>query len=204
MLESTQMENKDRRNFNRLEVALPFRCRLMSKQDYGRGPQEIALTDNPFTSWFSDQRPPLPLNAGENDESGSYYRKITEYLEITERKISLLSQIIFQPSMRDFFHQPPIPLTLSATGVSFPAAQALAVDSRIRLTFFLPHAALLVNVQARILRSLARESRDPKQAYLIAAQFIDPGQEIEDEIARFIILSERKQLRRRHHHEEKA
>ena len=94
-------------------------------------------------------------------------------------------------------------LTLSATGVSFPAAEALDAGTKVLLTFFLPYAAQMVRVRALILRSTIRESRNPKQACLIAAQFVDPGQEMEDEIARFIIVSESKQLRQTHrHHEE--
>ncbi len=199
------MEDKDRRNYNRLNVSL-----LFSWQPLTAGLREgilpaLAATDNPFASWFMDLRPPLSPNSGESDELNSYYRKFREYLEITERKISLLSQIIFQPSMRKFFQQPPLPLSLSATGISFPAAEPLDAGTKVMLTFFLPHAAQLVGVRALILRSTIRESRNPKQAFLIAAQFIDPGQEIEDEIARFIILSERKQLHQvRRHHEEKA
>ncbi len=195
----------DRRNYNRLKVSLLFNCRPLEEDDAAEHRPFSAIGDNPFVSWFLDLRPTPPPANGENDEAVVYYRKMTEYLEIVERKITLLSQIIFQPAMNDFFRQPPVPLTLSATGVSFPAARELAVGSRVLLTFFLPHAARLLAVPGLILRSTARESRDPRQACLIAAQFVDLDQEIEDEIARFIILSERKQLRQvRQHHEEKA
>jgi len=199
------MEDKDRRDYNRLNVSLLFSWQPLTVElEEGILPAFTAA-DNPFASWFLDLRPPLPPNSGESDELNSYYRKFNKYLEITERKISLLSQIIFQPSMREFFRQPPLPLSLSATGLSFPAAEPLDSGTKVLLTFFLPYAAQLVRVRALILRSTMRESRNPKQACLIAAQFIDLGQEMEDEIARFIILSERKQLRQaRRHHEEKA
>jgi len=199
------MEDKDRRDYNRLNVSLLFSWQPLTVElEEGILPAFTAA-DNPFASWFLDLRPPLPPNSGESDELNSYYRKFNKYLEITERKISLLSQIIFQPSMREFFRQPPLPLSLSATGLSFPAAEPLDSGTKVLLTFFLPYAAQLVRVRALILRSTMRESRNPKQACLIAAQFIDLGQEMEDEIARFIILSERKQLRQAHrHHEEKA
>ena len=199
------MEDKDRRNYNRLNVSLLFSWQpLTAELEEGILPAFTAA-DNPFASWFLDLRPPLPPNSGESDELNSYYRKFNKYLEITERKISLLSQIIFQPSMREFFQQPPLPLSLSATGLSFPAAEPLDAGTKVLLTFFLPYAAQLVRVRALILRSTMRESRNQKQTCLIAAQFIDLGQEMEDEIARFIILSERKQLRQaRRHHEEKA
>ena len=163
----------------------------------------LASTDNPFSSWFMDLRPPLPPNSGENDELSSYYRKFSKYLEIMERKISLLSQLIFQPPMQEFFRQQPCSLTLSATGISFPAATSLAAGTHVLLTFFLPSSAQLIRVKASILRSMIQESRDPKHAFLIAAQFIDPGQEIEDEIARFIIVSEREKLCQAHRHHEK-
>jgi len=199
------MEDKDRRDYNRLNVSLLFSWQpLTAELEEGILPAFTAA-DNPFASWFLDLRPPLPPNSGESDELNSYYRKFNKYLEITERKISLLSQIIFQPSMREFFRQPPLPLSLSATGLSFPAAEPLDSGTKVLLTFFLPYAAQLVRVRALILRSTMRESRNQKQTCLIAAQFIDLGQEMEDEIARFIILSERKQLRQaRRHHEEKA
>jgi hypothetical protein len=199
------MDEKERRNYNRLDVSLLFSWQpLTAELEEGMLPA-LAATDNPFASWFMDLRPPLPPNSGESDELNSYYRKFSEYLKIMERKIALLSQIIFQPPMQEFFRQQPLPLTLSATGVSFPAAEPLDSGTKVLLTFFLPYAAQLVRVRALILRSTSRESRNPKQAYLIAAQFIDLGQDIEDEIARFIILSERKQLRQnRRHHEENA
>ncbi|MEA3240440.1 MAG: PilZ domain-containing protein [Pseudomonadota bacterium] len=199
------MEDKDRRNYNRLDVSLLFSWQpLTAELEEGMLPA-LAAADNPFASWFMELRPPLPPNSGENDELNSYYRKFSEYQEIIERKISLLSQIIFQPPMQEFFRQQPLPLSLSATGVSFPAAEPLDAGAQVLLTFFLPYAAQLVRVRANILRSTIRESRDPKQACLIAAQFVDLGQEIEDEIARFIILSERKQLRQaRLHHEKNA
>ena len=199
------MDENDRRNYNRLNVSLLFSWQsLTAELEEGVLPA-LATADNPFASWFMELRPPLPPNSGESDELGSYYRKFSKYLEIMERKISLLSQIIFQPPMQEFFRQQPLPLTLSATGLSFPAAEPLDSGTRVLLTFFLPYAAQLVRVRALILRSTIRESRNRKQAYLIAAQFINPGMEIEDEIARFIILSERKQLRQAHrHHEENA
>lgn len=198
------MENKDRRNFNRLDVALPFSCQLITDGDDSQNLLAVMAADNPFSSWYTDLRPSLPANSGENDELNSYYRKITEYLEIVERKISLLSSIIFQVPIQEFFRQQHLLLTLSATGVSFPAAKSLEPGADVLLTFYLPHAAQLVQTRARILRSTARENRDPQKAYLIAAQFVDLTQKMEDEIARFIILSERKQLRQTHHHEEKA
>ena len=199
------MNDKDRRNYNRLNVSLLFSWQpLTAELEEGILPA-LAAADNPFASWFMDLRPPLPPNSGESDELNSYYRKFSEYLEIIERKISLLSQIIFQPPMQKFFRQQPLPLTLSATGVSFPAAEPLESGTKVLLTFFLPYAAQMVRVRALILRSTIRESRNPKQACLIAAQFVDLSQEMEDEIARFIILSERKQLRQtRRHHEENA
>jgi len=205
MLESKPMNDKNRRNYNRLNVSLLFSCQpLTAELEEGILPA-LASTDNPFSSWFMDLRPPLPPNSGENDELNSYYRKFGGYMEIMERKISLLSQILFQPPIQEFFRQPPLPLTLSATGVSFPAAKPLEPGVDLLLTFYLPHAAQLVQTRARILRSSARENRDPQQAYLIAAQFVELSQKMEDEIARFIILSERKQLRQNlRHHEEKA
>jgi len=200
------METHDRRSYNRLEVSLLFSCRPLEGNSDGKKHllPPAAGGDNPFASWFLDLRPTPPIN-GDNDEANTYYRKMTDYLEIVERKITLLSQIIFQPAMNDFFRQPPVPLTLSATGVSFPAAEALKVGKLLLLTFFLPHAARLVTVKGRVLRSTSRESRNQRQAYLVAAQFLDLSLETEDEIARFIILSERKLLRQTHqHHEEKA
>jgi hypothetical protein len=199
------MEAHDRRSYNRLEVSLLFSCQPLGPDEKAERLPLSTTGDNPFASWFLDLRPTPPPANGENDEAVVYYRKMTEYLEIVERKITLLSRIIFQPAMNDFFRQPPVPLSLSATGVSFPAAAPLDVGSRVLLTFFLPHAARLIAVPGLILRSTVRESRDSRQACLVAAQFMDLDQETEDEIARFIILSERKQLRQaRQHHEEKA
>lgn len=199
------MDEMDRRNYNRLEVFLLFSCKPLASELTGKNSAALTAADNPFAPWFREQRPPLPPSSGELDELTAYYRKITHYLEMTERKISLLSRIIFQPSLQKFFQQQPLSVTLSATGVSFPAPKPIETGSRVQLTFFLPHNAQLINTQALILRSLMQESRDPKQAYVIAAQFVDLAQEIEDEIARFIIISERKQLHQsRCHHEEKA
>ena len=196
------MDEKDRRNYNRLNVALLFSWQPLTPELKEKSLPAIDAGDNPFSSWFMDLRPPVSPNSGENDELNGYYRKFSEYLEIIERKISLLSQIIFQPPMKEFFQQPQLPLTLSATGVSFPAAQTLAPGTDVLLTFYLPHAAQLVRTRAKILRSTPLENRDPKQACIIAAQFVDLGMEIEDEIVRFIILSERKQLRQTRRHEE--
>jgi len=199
------MDVKDRRNYNRLNVSLLFSWQpLRAELEEGILPP-LTTADNPFSSWFMDLRPPLPPNSGESDELNSYYRKFSEYLEIMERKISLLSQVIFQPPMQEFFRQQPCSLTLSATGVSFPAAEPLDSGTKVLMTFFLPYTAQLIRVRALILRSMIQKKRNPKQACLIAARFIEPGQEIEDEIARFIILSERKELRQtRGHHEENA
>ncbi|MBN2333115.1 MAG: PilZ domain-containing protein [Deltaproteobacteria bacterium] len=196
------MEQQDRRLFNRLSVSLLFRCQTLTGEESLPALTTLAAEENPLSSWFADLRPSPPAAFVETDDNG-YYRKMSTYLEVVERKISLLSTMAYHPEVRDFFLQQPTALGLSATGISFTVPTAYQPGTILALTLFLPHAALLFSCRGKVLRTTPRETSDQQQSHLIAAQFIDLPKGLEDEISRFLILTERKRLNNTRQNDEK-
>jgi hypothetical protein len=185
------MSTRERRENHRLTISLPFAWRPC---EAGGKPQLLPPVEPghaPLHMWLADLRPGTPPATIDPPEV-AYHRRLESYLEVLERKIDLLTNIIYLDEYRDFFSALPVTIELSASGLCFPAETQLQPRSLVAVAFFLPHLALLVQTTARVLRVTSR--RPAAGSYRVAARFTDMHPDTADQIARFVIIMERYRL----------
>ncbi|MBN2232658.1 MAG: hypothetical protein JW781_07570 [Deltaproteobacteria bacterium] len=185
------MSTRERRENHRLTIALPFIWRPCEADEKPRLLPPVGSGPGPLHMWLADVRPGSPPPASDTPEI-SYHRRLENYLEVLERKVDLLTNMIQLREYRDFFSAPPTTIELSASGLCFPAATPLPPRALVAMAFFLPHLAVLVQNTARILRVSPRQP--PAGDYRVAARFEGMKPATADRIARFVIIMERYRL----------
>lgn len=185
---------KDRREYFRMDADVHLVLRVLSEDDYLRA-LEVPELESPDLCGLAGQLHGLSSQAG---LILSHIRKsdpeIAQYLSLMDKKLDLVARMAEGSRYEDL--APNAHVNISATGLAFAHAEALAEDTKLQVKMLFFPSYLCVRALGRVVRCESENTAREERPYRIGMQFTRIREAEQDALVKHMLELQSASLRR--------